>query len=79
MKERIFQDLKEKKLDVGYIWSFHDCLQFQRSLNPKEKKMFHECIKELVNSGFFNAERVGEGAYDYRLTQKGFDELYNDD
>lgn len=76
MKELIFKRLKELKMDLNHVWYFQDWNRMRWSLEPEKRKEFEKYMEELINSGFFKAEQVGEGAYQYKLTEKGYNELY---
>ena len=77
MKEKILNELRKLKFATGYIWKFQQYHNiFRDSLNPKEKREFDSCMKELCENGFFIKENDGSVPV-YRLTELGEKELYD--
>lgn len=80
LQEKVFDELRDKKLGAGHIWKFQMWNNFRNELNPKEKPLFYELIVNMVNNGFF--EIVGSykmgtnNPFDLKLTQKCEDILY---
>ena len=81
LKEKVFDELRDKKLGAGHIWKFQIWNIFRNELNPKELKLFDKVIMNMVNDGFFEIVgsykiETGTKPFDLKLTQKCEDILY---
>jgi hypothetical protein len=48
-------------------------------LNPKEKELFADAANFLIDNGYITYEDASSGLECFRLTEKGYDSIYDDD
>jgi hypothetical protein len=49
-----------------------------RKLNPKEQDLFNDAAKGLIDEGYITYEDASSGPECFRLTEKGYDRIYDD-
>jgi hypothetical protein len=76
--EQIFDSFRNAQCKAGHIVMMRN-IQFGiiDKLNPKEKEMFYTVFNGLIFTGYFNYEK--DGPESIRLTEKGYDYIYDDE
>ncbi len=76
--EIIFDSFRKAQCKVGHIVMMRN-IQFGiiDKLNPKEKEIFYTVFNGLIFTGYFNYEK--DGPESIRLTEKGYDYIYDDE
>ena len=77
LKQKIFDELREKNLKSGQIWKFQDYNPnfIQEKINPVEEEEFFITMSKLCDEEYFVEKKFG-GIHGYCLTEKGEKEIY---
>lgn len=78
LAELIFDAFRKTQCRAGHIVMMRN-IRFGiiDKLNPKEKDIFHTVLNGLIFTGYFTYEK--DGSESLRLTEKGYDYIYDDD
>ena len=78
MEELILKEFEKQNSRAGHILMLRN-LNFGllQKLNPKQQEQFEPAINSLIEKGFIIFEDGSAGIESLRLTQLGYDSLYN--
>ncbi|MBX9891360.1 MAG: hypothetical protein K2Y12_03450 [Chitinophagaceae bacterium] len=79
MQEIILDQFRKSNSRANHIVMMN-VLRFEviLKLNPKEQEIFSDAAKALIDEGYISYEDASAGPECFRLTQKGYDRIYED-
>lgn len=77
MAEWILDFFRRAKVAAGQIVMFRNLQFAQQQLNPKERSLFLNVMKELLEHGYFTFEQ--EPLQCLRLSEKGYEYIYHEE
>lgn len=79
LAEYIFDFFRDAQCKAGHIVMMRNFwFASQRNLNPKEQEKVVEIANKLIENGYITYEDASHGIECLRLTQKGYDYIYDD-
>jgi len=76
MGDKIMLLFKEHNYKVGGVLLPQIILKFYQDLSPPEKELFEPAVHDIESRNFITIKSV-IGSEQYRLTQAGYDYIYN--
>lgn len=76
LERKILKEMERTHKKTNDIWQYSNCLAFYNNLKLDEQKNFDYAMQDLCANGIFKKEEYFNGSYNYRLTQKGEDIIY---
>jgi len=79
LAEYIFDFFRATRCKAGHIVMMRNIRHsYQSELNPKEQEKFVDVANKLIDNGYITYEDASCGIECLRLTQKGYDYIYDD-